>query len=188
MKVINSILLLVVAFGCNTRDPYEDLRQYARRTFFVYPSTLHMLNVQNDPGMNEIAKELDELVVMLLNDAILSSEITDSLKMSWQAEGFEEYINGSGKLRMALFGKETRSVPEFIGLVRYEGQAYGFYIKGEIPLQKLPGAITAIQGNELLSTVFSMPAGDNENDGNRNPEQNPQTKDQTNDTGDSTTE
>lgn len=105
---------------------------------FFTPSTLRMLNFQDDPGYNKMIKGVEKLHFYLMNPRNFSSnDYFDTAERLLKEEGYEEFIiwDGDGD-EFQVLGKPTEK--EMIGLASYEDRHYMFNLKGTIDLMKLP--------------------------------------------------
>lgn len=105
---------------------------------FFTPSTLRMLNFQDDPGYNEMVRGVDKLHFYLMNPSNFSTDdYFDTAERLIKEEAYEEFIiwDGDGD-EFQVLGKPTEK--DMIGLASYAERHYIFNLKGTIDLMKLP--------------------------------------------------
>ncbi len=105
---------------------------------FFTPSTLRMLNFQDDPGYNEMVRGVEKLHFYLMNPSNFSiNDYFDTAERLLKEEAYEEFIiwDGDGD-EFQVLGKPTEK--DMIGLASYADRHYIFNLKGTIDLMKLP--------------------------------------------------
>ncbi|GEM_PF-5952722 len=105
---------------------------------FFTPSTLRMLNFQDDPGYNEMVRGVEKLHFYLMNPSNFSiNDYFDTAERLLKEENYEEFIiwDGDGD-EFQVLGKPTEK--DMIGLASYADRHYIFNLKGTIDLMKLP--------------------------------------------------
>ncbi|MFK7983828.1 MAG: hypothetical protein AB8G86_27880 [Saprospiraceae bacterium] len=105
---------------------------------FFTPSTLRMLNLQDDSGYNEMVRGVDKLHFYLMNPTRFSNDdYFDTAERLIKEEAYEEFIiwDGNGN-EFQVLGKPTEK--DIIGIASYAERHYIFNLKGTIDLMKLP--------------------------------------------------
>lgn len=105
---------------------------------FFTPSTLRMLNFQNDPGYNDMVRGVDKLHFYMMNPSkFTTNDYFDTAEQLIQDEAYEEFIiwDGDGD-EFQVLGKPTEQ--DMVGLASYADRHYIFNLKGTIDLMKLP--------------------------------------------------
>lgn len=105
---------------------------------FFTPSTLRMLNLENDPGYNEMVRGVEKLHFYLMNPSnFTTTDYFDTAERLLKEEAYEEFIiwDGDGN-EFQVLGKPTEQ--DMIGLASYADRHYIFNLKGTIDLMKLP--------------------------------------------------
>lgn len=105
---------------------------------FFTPSTLRMLNLENDPGYNEMVRGVEKLHFYLMNpNNFTTTDYFDTAERLLKEEAYEEFIiwDGDGN-EFQVLGKPTEK--DMIGLASYADRHYIFNLKGTIDLMKLP--------------------------------------------------
>lgn len=164
MKIIKWILVLAVIVGCqNQIPPYQGLQDNASRSFYLYPSTLRMVNIEKDTAFYEMVSGINQLYVFLLNDSDknISKSKLDSITTEWSQNGYEEYMySHGGDLWMRVHGNDQQASPELMGVLSMNEQTFGFYLDGSFNIAQIPAAMNAIQGNQLLD-MFNLTSQSN---------------------------
>ena len=105
---------------------------------FFTPSTLRMLNLQDDPAFNEMVRGVDKLHFYSMDPTRFStSDYFDTAERLIKEEAYEEFIiwDGDGD-EFQVLGKPAEQ--EMIGLASYAERYYLFNLQGTIDLMKLP--------------------------------------------------
>ena len=105
---------------------------------FFTPSTLRMINLDNDPGYNEMVRGVEKLHFYLMNPTnFTTSDYFDTAERLIKEEAYEEFIIWDGdNNEFQVLGKPTEQ--DMIGLASYADRHYIFNLKGTIDLMKLP--------------------------------------------------
>ncbi len=112
----------------------------------LYPSTLRMVNLAQDPNFNEMVNDIEKVLIYTLDSATAASKSYKDLLKEYEAEGFEEYMTIYGKQEMRIVGKEE----EYVGVLSAEGNAIAFYLRGDIPFGKIPTLLESFQSSDML--------------------------------------
>lgn len=112
----------------------------------LYPSTLRMVNLAQDPNFNEMVNDIEKILIYTLDSATAVTKSYKTMLKDYEAEGFEEYISMFGQQEMRIIGKEE----EYIGILAAEGNAIAFYINGDIPFGKIPTLLQSFQSSDML--------------------------------------
>lgn len=135
---------------------------------FFTPSTLRMLNLQDDPGYNEMVRGVDKLHFYMMNPTRFSTaDYFDTAERLLKEERYEEFIiwDGDGD-EFQILGKPTEQ--DMIGLASYADRHYIFNLKGTIDLMKLPDIYEKMTTQDStmengLSYIMDMIKEDDEN-------------------------
>ncbi|MEP1032767.1 hypothetical protein [Ekhidna sp.] len=112
----------------------------------LYPSTLRMVNLAQNPNFNEMVNDIEKVLIYTLDSATAASKSYTDLIRNYQAKGFEEYMTMLGKQEMRIIGKKD----EYVGIVAAEGNAIAFYLRGDIPFAKIPTLLESFQSSDML--------------------------------------
>lgn len=105
---------------------------------FFTPSTLRMLNLQDDPAYNEMVRGVDKLHFYSMDPTrFTTADYFDTAERLIKEEAYEEFIvwDGDGN-EFQVLGKPADQ--EMIGLASYAKRHYLFSLQGTIDLMKLP--------------------------------------------------
>lgn len=152
LRILPFLLLLtsLTAFGQESiiKDFAEERRNLK---LCLYPSTLRMVNIKKDPDFYELVNDVEKLLIYTLDSATSSGSYTD-----WTDEyrdiGYEEYIAMSGKMSLIVLGKDD----EYVGVTGSDGNVAAFYLRGNIPFQKIPKIIQTFESGDMLSLIANQ--------------------------------
>lgn len=137
-------------------DILKDFAEERNSTkYCLYPSTLRMINLENNANYNELASSFEKFLIYQL-DSITSTENSyKSVLTEYEENGFEEYISvyGDGTSVLVL-GKEQRT-NEMVGFFAQKDQIFMFHLLGNIAFQKIPTLINTFAENDLLN-IFDL--------------------------------
>ena len=155
------VATLVIALGCFVWSCRQEPADLAARidelrdsdqiqlSLQLVPSTLRMLNFQQDTALNELLRNLDKVKVHVLrNDNFSSDDFYDLQEALLTENKLEEYLTWEGaEYELQLLGRpETESM---VGLLHTTDAHYLLQFQGTMNLTKLPEVY------ESLSTADS---------------------------------
>ncbi len=140
----------------------EDIfKDYAKQRFLqsycLYPSTLRMLNLNDNTAFDELASSIDKLLIYELDSVATTSRSYDQMLMAYREAGFEEYvyIEGAGQHTIIL-GKESR-IDEMVGVITLADQVLAFFLRGNVAWQKIPTLMNTLQENDVFNVLNLKP-------------------------------
>lgn len=159
MKKLASLLLLTfLSLGVRSQESLiKDFAEPRRHTRWMnpiclYPSTLRMINISQDPQFNELVNDIEKVLVYTLDSATYTNREYKTLLKDYEDKGFEEYIALFGKQEIRVIGKED----EYVGVMAAEGRAMALYMRGEIPFGKIPTLMQTFQSDDVLPLITDM--------------------------------
>ena len=127
---------------------------HSERKFCLYPSTLRMINFEQNEEVNDWVNGIRKILIYQLSADANYPELSEAMN-KYRSAGFEEYAQAfGGDRRLLLLGKEGRK-DTFTGFAGADGSLYAFYITGSIRWEKIPIIIRQFQSNQLLN-VFEF--------------------------------
>ena len=133
------------------------LKDYAEnnhsRKFCLYPSTLRMINLEDNEAFDELASSLEKLLIYQLDSTSITDKSFNGMLTEYRDEGYEEYmyVLGAGNSTVIL-GKEKR-VNEMVGVVGADEQAFAFFLRGNISWQKIPTLLDTMKETDLFNIL-----------------------------------
>lgn len=113
-----------------------------------YPSTLRMINIQQDTAYNNLIKEIKKLSFYQLDmDSVNIAALYDLVEAVEKSDGYELYMDMSGAGRFAqVLGNEAGT--DWMAITDVEGQAYIVTVKGAVNWLELPNVFAALSAKE----------------------------------------
>ena len=117
-----------------------------------YPSTLRMVNVQNDTAFNKLVKEIKKLSFYQINtDSFGINEMYSLSNQLVNEEAYEEYMTMDGKdMLMQVIGKESGD--EWVAIGSIEEQLYLIAVQGKVNWLQVPKVIETISTQDSTAT------------------------------------
>lgn len=147
-------ILLFILLACNKYSRLEPsqllvgLKEQEKtvRTYYLYPSILRIINLQDNPDFNELIRHVEKTIVYRLKPQLTGEEIFQ-LKWSLQEEEhFEEYAQISIKGQKSYFlGKEN---PDHSIII--------FPLDGEYFVTDILGQINFLEINNLIQSLSAQ--------------------------------
>lgn len=157
MKKLSLLLLISLSLCIETLAQESIIKAFAEprrptrwlNPICLYPSTLRMINISQDPKFNELVNDIEKVLIYTLDSATIATKTYGDFIKDYENEGYEEYITMYGKQKLQIIGKED----EYVGLIAAEETAMCFYLRGSIPFAKIPELLQSFQGNDLLPMI-----------------------------------
>lgn len=135
-------------------DIFKDYaKQRYLQSYCLYPSTLRMLNLNDNTAFDELASSIDKLLIYELDSVAATSQSFDQMLKAYREEGFEEYVHiiGAGQYTTIL-GKESR-IDEMVGVITLADQVLAFFLRGNVAWQKIPTLMNTLQENDVFNVL-----------------------------------
>ena len=150
-----SSLLFLLFLSCNQSSSLiQDLKNSERvqNAYYLYPSTLRMLNFKDDPAINKLVKDVDKLSLMMLSPDSFSYENIVDLSMKLQEqEQYEVYLEVEDDTKqMYVLGKSGSNKTIAFGML--EGAYYLMDIQGQLNLLVLPEVMQSFSQRDSTSS------------------------------------
>jgi len=136
--------------------------------FYFTPSTLRMLNFQQDPAFNELIKGVERMNFFVMKpDKFTPTTYFETADKLMTEENYEEYIiwDGDGD-ELQIFGKPKTK--EMVGLAKYQEKMFIFNLKGTLDLRKIPDIYEQVINQDSTSlngfSIIKDMLQDNERD------------------------
>ena len=117
-----------------------------------YPSTLRMINMQNDTSFNRLVKDIEKLSFYQINtQSFDSKEMSIFSNQLVEEEAYEEYMTMDGKeMLLQVIGKESGD--EWVAMGNMEQQVYLIAVQGKVNWLQLPKVIEMISAQDSTTT------------------------------------
>ena len=123
--------------------------------YFLYQSTLRMLNGDNNPDFNELIQDL-EYIKIVSSDSLgnQAKSVYKDLQRSLVSESFEElYMSESKGVLASIYMREAdRGKTDWFALVTSNGYTLFFSMKGELDLNYI-SAISSLDHKQLTNMI-----------------------------------
>ncbi len=153
------VIILIVALGIkgfSQEGPLKDFAESKSNTkFCLYPSTLRMLNLSQNPDYNEMVNDIEKLLIYQLDSAAMANQSFKEVIKGYENREFEEYASMSGgNQTFILLGNDRRK--EIIGVFgQNKENLLMFYLKGTIGFQKIPTLMNSLRENDMIN-IFDL--------------------------------
>ncbi|WP_422359513.1 DUF4252 domain-containing protein [Reichenbachiella sp.] len=124
-----------------------------------YPSTLRMVNLDNNEEFNRLIQDIEKLVFFKMNGKFENIDMYNLVNQLESNEDFEEYVVVDGPTKkFYLLGREKPT--ETVGLALLDNEHYVFDIAGSLELKELPKLYQYISENDsTFQNKFSQILG-----------------------------
>ena len=137
------------------------------RKFYFYPSTLRMLNLQQNPEFNALIKDIRKLIFFKMRrDTFGLDQFSHTLSELKQKESFEEYMEiQGGEQKLFVLGKERPY--NTVILTKQQNEYYLAEIIGQINVLQIPNLYRKIsEGDSTIQNgfvnIFDLMGGSNQ--------------------------
>ncbi len=146
----------VLSAGCKRESAIERFvkNHHASNEFHLYPSTMRMANLKDDPDYNDMVKDIRHATIYNYG-SLPSSHVIDSLYSNIIADDYEDIMTMSGNaMNMRVFLKEKKK-PEWILISEADSAFVILDVRGMINILKLPNMLSNFNENNLIN-VFNL--------------------------------
>lgn len=158
MRVTKSFLLAFILLGLTCqplfaqesiiKDQFEHKRD---RKYCFYPSTLRMVNLKQNQEYNNLVNGVEKLLIYTLDSATKADKSYLQLSSLYQQAGFDEYASiFGGGTQMSILGADKGKSHEYVGFFDQDELTIAFYLRGNIPWQKIPTLMKSMNDLEML--------------------------------------
>lgn len=128
-------------------------------SLYFYPSTLRMVNLDNNEEFNRLIQDIEKLIFFKMNGKFETIDMYNLVRDLQSEEDFEEYVVVDGPTKkFYLLGKEKPT--ETVGLAFVNNEHYVFDVAGSLELKELPKLYQYISENDsTFQNKFSQILG-----------------------------
>lgn len=126
---------------------------------YFYPSTLRMVNLDNNEEFNRLIQDIEKLIFFKMNAKFESIDMYNLVTQLQSEEQFEEYVVVDGPTKkFYLLGREKPT--ETVGIALLDNEHYVFDVAGSLELKELPKLYEYIAENDsTFQNKFSQILG-----------------------------
>lgn len=149
--------LLANAQSSAITDLKED--QLTNMSLYFYPSTLRMVNLDNNEEFNRLIQDIEKLIFFKMNGKFETIDMYNLVNHLQSNEDFEEYVVIDGPTKkFYLLGREKPT--ETVGIALLENEHFVFDVAGSLELKELPKLYQYISENDsTFQNKFSQILG-----------------------------
>lgn len=126
-------------------DLKED--QLTNMSLYFYPSTLRMVNLDNNEEFNRLIQDIEKLIFFKMNGKFENIDMYNLVNHLQSNEDFEEYVVVDGPTKkFYLLGREQPT--ETVGVALLDNEHYVFDVAGSLELKELPKLYQYISEND----------------------------------------
>jgi hypothetical protein len=148
-------ILLISIVACKEQNAVSEFAENNENAFklYFYPSTLRMINIDQNPEYNSMIKEVKQARYFRLDSAQLAAANILELKSGLKQEGFEEVMSLQNKNNNIKVLALDKKIPEFVVLSESENELMLLEIQGMINVAKVPKLYQSFQSNAFLDVL-----------------------------------
>jgi hypothetical protein len=157
LKSIVALLLLVLSLPAWSQTKTTEALQKAHSdalAFYFYNNTLRMLNQKEDPGFDELVKDIEKMKFLVIDkDQNFSSSDYKKLVSGYKSEAFEEIMTSrlEGKNFDVFLKEQNGKTQGMIVTVNDSSNLYVLDIVGSIALNKITNLFNTIDGSSDIA-------------------------------------
>ena len=160
MQTINKVIVFAIFLGLSIQPLFAQesilkglVESKRDGKYCFYPSTLRMINLKQNEAYNELVSGVDKFLIYTLDSATRLDKSYRLISEQYLEAGFDEYATVfGGNMNMSILGKENARNQEYVGYFDQKGEmVVAFYLKGDIPWQKIPTLIQSMNEMDMLN-------------------------------------
>jgi len=127
---------------------------HKQRAFCLYPSTLRMLNIGDNPEINNMVNGIEKLLIYKLDSVSKADKLYRVMIDNFKSNGFEEYVSvyGGGN-DMFLLSSEGKKDKEYVGVIIQADISIAFFMKGDISWEEIPKIMNSIKEGDFINIL-----------------------------------
>lgn len=149
------LLVLTVPAWCQTKTTEALQKEHGDAlAFYFYNNTLRMLNQKEDPGFDELIKDIEKMKFLVIEkDQNFESSDYKKLISDYKAEAFEEIMTSrlEGKNFDVFLKEKNGKTQGMIVTVNDSSTLYVLDIVGSIALNKVTSLFNTIDGSSDIA-------------------------------------
>ena len=157
LKSTVALLLLIISLPAFSQTKTTDALQKAHSdalAFYFYNNTLRMLNQKEDPGFDELVKDIEKMKFLVIEkDQHFGSTDYKKLASSYKAEAYEEIVTSrhEGRNFDVYLNEKNGKTQGMIVMVNDSSTLYVLDIVGSIALNKITHLFNTIDGSSDIA-------------------------------------
>ena len=158
------LITLIILAGCSKRDRLGDFieEHHPEKSFFLYPSTLRMVNLKKNPDFNEMISNLERGRYFSFPNDPQNNENIRLLEKELLEDGYEEVIEIKNKEINAKVLLLDKKKPILFASIINEEMINLLEIEGMINPLKIPDLMENFDDEEFLN-LFEITNFDQKN-------------------------
>ncbi|GEM_PF-3246153 len=155
MKNLIILLFALLIFGCDTRDSITRFSEdnHMDREYYVYPSTLRMINLEQNEDFNELIEDLVKGRYFSIEKKAESKELIDGLRADLVEEGFEEVMTfHNSKADAGVYILDARA-PRIAAIIELENEYNVIDVEGMLNVTKIPQLLENFDDEKFLNII-----------------------------------
>lgn len=141
--------------SCHKKDSLADFKERVsvRKAFYFEPSTLRMINLQENEDFNEMVKNVREGRYYIVDINQHADSAVNFLKEEILKEGYEELMSIKSKHNdIAIYAVEEKN-PTVVAIARTDTVYNIVEMQGMINVVKIPKILDTFKNNEFLNIL-----------------------------------
>jgi len=157
LKSIVALMLLVSSLQAWSQTKTTEALQKTHRdalAFYFYNHTLSMLNQKEDPGFDELVKDIEKMKFLVIDkDQNFGSSDYKKLVSSYKSEAYEEIVTSrvDGRNFDVFLNEHNGKTKGMIVTVNDSSKLYVLDIVGSIALTKITSLFNTIDGSSDIA-------------------------------------
>jgi hypothetical protein len=163
LKTIVALLLSVLSLPALSQTKTTEALQKKHSdalAFYFYNNTLRMLNQKEDPGFDELVKDIEKMKFLVIDkDQNFGPSDYKNLVSDYKSEAFEEIMTSrlDGKNFDVFLKEQNGKTKGMIVTVNDSSNLYVLDIVGSIALNKITNLFNTIDGSsDIAETIREM--------------------------------
>ncbi len=157
MTMINKravIILMILSIFLSINAQESRFKKFAdeheERTFCFYPSSLRMVNVGDNPELDEFVGGINKLLVYKLDSVSVADKLYVGMLNDFKNIGYEEVIsiNGGGNVTSIMVSPKSTD-NQIVGVIITDNISLAVYLNGAVDLAKIPNLISTINNGSF---------------------------------------
>ena len=150
-----TVLTLTFLYSNAQESQFKEFaEEHNDRAFCFYPSTLRMLNIDNNPEFDQVVNGVEKLLIYKLDSISIADKLYVDMTDSFKSLQFEEVISimGGGNTTSVLVSPQGVQ-NQFVGVIVSDDISVVFYLKGDIGWAKIPKILDSFNDENFINVM-----------------------------------
>jgi len=155
MRILILVTVIASLVSCKKKDSITRFSEehQMEKALYIYPSTLRMVNLKQNPDYNEFIEGLEKARYFSLKNNGENEKLIEELKADLLDEGYEEAITFRDKNNNAVVYVQDKKTPHVAAVIEMPEHYNVIDMVGMVNIAKIPALLESFNDKEFLNVI-----------------------------------